>query len=96
MATLTIAVLPTNEHAPSVASSFNSFTGYIYENSRLGIHVNNEAGSSALKLLVSDEDQVCSSNYDSFVVKFEFSPICTPTIFRLLSTKSVIQLGLMK
>ena len=67
MATLTITVLPTNEHAPSVTSSYDSFTGYIYENSRLGIHVKNEAGSSALKIVVSDEDQVYYIS-DSFVV----------------------------
>jgi len=59
MATLTVTVLPTNEHAPTVKSSFGSFIAYIYENSRLGTQVKNRAGSSALVLKVTDQDQVC-------------------------------------
>ncbi|KAI0235644.1 Cadherin-99C [Lamellibrachia satsuma] len=57
MATLTVTVLPTNEYKPTVKSSYNSFTGYIYENSRLGTQVKNQAGSSALMLQVTDQDQ---------------------------------------
>lgn len=62
-AQLIINVMATNEFPPVVRSSINDFTGYIYENSPRNTLVRNALGSTALRLLVEDPDQVSSIKY---------------------------------
>ena len=57
-ALITVTVNPSNEFAPIITSSINSFVGYIAENSPRGTLITDFSGTQFIKLQIIDTDVV--------------------------------------